>query len=53
MPKRPRTIEEKKELAKLRGYQDDIDDVDNEPVPDDVEECTREQYEIQLNSWFE
>ncbi len=52
---RKRTAKERRMLAKRNGYIDDetAGGVNDDPIPWDVEPCTREKYDAQLASWYE
>lgn len=48
-----RTAEERRRYAKENGFDDDDTDVDDNPVPRDVLDYTKEKYDVQMELWFE
>jgi hypothetical protein len=50
---RKRTAEDRRRLAEENGYDDDDSDVDDNPVPRDVLDYTKERYDVQMELWLE
>ncbi|KAK3935358.1 hypothetical protein QBC46DRAFT_453540 [Diplogelasinospora grovesii] len=50
---RKRTAEDRRRHAEQNGYNDDEATVDDNPVPRDVLDYTKERYDVQMELWFE
>ncbi|KAH7025146.1 uncharacterized protein B0I36DRAFT_367030 [Microdochium trichocladiopsis] len=50
---RKRTAEEKRRYAEENGFNDDDTDVDDNPIPRDVLDYTKERYDVQMELWLE
>ncbi|KAK0707790.1 hypothetical protein B0H67DRAFT_495372 [Lasiosphaeris hirsuta] len=50
---RKRTAEEKRRYAEDNGFNDDDTDVDDNPIPRDVLDYTKERYDVQIELWLE
>ena len=49
---RKRTAEERRRCAEENGFTDDDTDVDDEPVPRDVLDYTKDRYDDQMDLWI-
>jgi hypothetical protein len=50
---RKRTAEDRRRHAEQNGYNNDETTVDDNPVPQDVLDYTKERYHVQMELWFE
>lgn len=49
---RKRTAEDRRRYAE-NSFDDDDTDIDDNPIPRDVLEYTKERYDVQMELWFE
>jgi len=47
-----RTAEERRRRAEENGFGDDDTDTDDNPIPGDGLDYTREKYAVQMDLWF-